>query len=151
MRLLLTTLIGAFIASLLGKILADAFLSSSVDLFWGIRLEYAQNPGIAFGLRLPETLQPLLIIIAIIILLAVALRSTHTRVSAAGFGLILGGALGNIVDRSFDGYVTDFIGVGWFPIFNFADSAISIGVALLLVESLWTEVRKYRQKRAMGV
>lgn len=152
MHLLLWSLIGSFIASLVGKILADAFLGAPINLIGqSIRLEYALNPGIAFGLQLPSFLQPILIFVAVVILVWVAIRSRHTNVSSIGFGLLLGGALGNIVDRSFDGLVTDFVRIGWFPIFNIADSAISIGVALLLIEALWTEVHGRIQRSRVTV
>ena len=60
---------------------------------------------------------------------------------AAGLSLVLGGAVGNLVDRVMHGYVTDFIQVwfgDWaFPSFNIADSAITVGAALLIVDSLF--------------
>jgi signal peptidase II len=60
-------------------------------------------------------------------------------------GLQLGGALGNLVDRLFQGTVTDFIWFGFFPaVFNVADGAISMGVALLLLDMLL----EYRRTRA---
>lgn len=59
---------------------------------------------------------------------------------AAAWGLVLGGALGNLIDRIAYGYVIDFLGVfyqDWhFPYFNVADSAITVGVGILLVEAL---------------
>jgi signal peptidase II len=48
-------------------------------------------------------------------------------------GLIEGGALGNVIDRLRLGYVVDFIQVGWWPVFNLADSAISVGAVMLAV------------------
>jgi signal peptidase II len=48
-------------------------------------------------------------------------------------GLIVGGALGNLVDRLKDGAVVDFISVGWWPAFNVADSSISVGMVLLVL------------------
>lgn len=143
MRVLLSSIAVAFVLSLLGKILADALLVIPVSLFGGrIELIHTQNPGIAFGIALPAVLQTVLIIVAVILLLWVALKSKHTTLSATGFGLIIGGALGNILDRSFDGLVTDFIRVGWFPVFNIADSCITIGVCLLLLEGILTAVRE---------
>ncbi len=60
---------------------------------------------------------------------------------AAGLSLVLGGAVGNLIDRLMHGYVTDFIQVwfgDWaFPSFNIADSAITVGAALLIVDSLF--------------
>ncbi|WP_127996214.1 signal peptidase II [Piscinibacter defluvii] len=62
------------------------------------------------------------------------------RLFATALALILGGALGNVVDRLLHGYVVDFIQVhygGWyFPSFNVADSAITIGAALLILDEL---------------
>jgi signal peptidase II len=59
---------------------------------------------------------------------------------AAGLSLVLGGAIGNLIDRAALGYVTDFIQVwfgNWpFPSFNIADSAISVGAALLFIDAL---------------
>lgn len=59
---------------------------------------------------------------------------------AAALALVLGGAIGNIIDRMFYGYVVDFVSVhygGWFfPAFNVADSAISVGAVVLLIESV---------------
>jgi signal peptidase II len=51
-------------------------------------------------------------------------------------GLVLGGALGNLVDRVRLGHVVDFIDLGWWPVFNLADSAVVLGVALLVMISL---------------
>jgi signal peptidase II len=56
-------------------------------------------------------------------------------------GLQLGGALGNLIDRLTQGYVTDFISVGTFPVFNVADASISIGVAILIL-GMWIKERR---------
>lgn len=73
----------------------------------------------------------------------------QAQVLAAGVALVLGGALGNLIDRLRLGYVVDFIHVYWqnhhFPAFNIADSAITLGVILLLVDTLFLE--KHRQAR----
>ncbi|MEJ6005234.1 signal peptidase II [Paucibacter sp. AS339] len=64
---------------------------------------------------------------------------------ATALSLILGGALGNVIDRLLHGYVVDFIQVHWagwyFPSFNIADSAISVGAVLLI----WDEMRRVRR------
>jgi signal peptidase II len=58
-----------------------------------------------------------------------------------GFGLIIGGALGNVIDRAIYGAVIDFILLSWkswsWPVFNLADMAISCGVGLIIIDSLW--------------
>lgn len=138
MRPLLWSLGVSALVSYLSKVFADAFLHWPIELLGGwLTLDYTQNPGIAFGIRLPAVLQPFLIVLAIAVLLWVALKSKNTVTSAAAFGLVLGGALANILDRTFDGLVTDFFRVGWFPVFNTADACITVGVLLLLGESLW--------------
>ncbi len=64
----------------------------------------------------------------------------HERITAAGLSLVAGGAVGNLVDRLLYGHVVDFLDFYWrswhWPAFNVADSAITIGVALLLLEAL---------------
>jgi signal peptidase II len=70
---------------------------------------------------------------------------------AAGLSLILGGALGNVVDRVLYGNVVDFIFFNWerwyFPAFNVADSAITVGAALLILDSLMDFRRERRERR----
>jgi signal peptidase II len=67
-------------------------------------------------------------------------RHSGHRVFSAALALILGGALGNVIDRLLHGYVIDFIQVHWgsayFPSFNVADSAITIGAGLLILDEL---------------
>ncbi|MCE4539278.1 signal peptidase II [Pelomonas sp. P7] len=67
-------------------------------------------------------------------------RHGHQKLFASALTLILGGALGNVIDRAIHGYVVDFIQVhagGWyFPAFNVADSAITIGAILLILDEL---------------
>ena len=124
-------------------------------------LELSHNPGIAFGVQLPPGFQTALIIIALIVVVVVAVRSVKSRENRAkskehylssflsalyspsvAFGLIIGGALANVIDRLPDGLVTDFIQVGTFPTFNVADSCITVGVVLLLGEMTWKESSK---------
>ena len=73
-------------------------------------------------------------------------RGAHTLL-AAGLALVLGGALGNVIDRIRLGYVIDFIHFHWdrayFPAFNVADSAITVGAALLLLDALFDSRRKH--------
>lgn len=72
-------------------------------------------------------------------------RHGHQTLFALALSLILGGAIGNVVDRLLHGYVVDFIQLHWrawyFPSFNIADSAISMGAALLI----WDEIRRVRR------
>ncbi len=79
--------------------------------------------------------------LVIVVVLAMWLRRTDRLLPAAGLGLIIGGALGNVIDRVRIGAVFDFIdlhALGWhFWAFNVADSAITVGVTLLLMDSLF--------------
>jgi signal peptidase II len=136
-RMLFAVILGSFLLSMTVKLLADTFLHARIPLIGRfVGLLPAYNEGVAFGIRLPGLLQPLFILAALGIVAYVAFHSAKTTLSQWGFGLILGGALGNLADRTLDGKVTDFFQVGTFPIFNVADSWITIGVVILLLESI---------------
>ncbi len=109
-------------------------------------LTLSHNPGIAFGVRLPSPLQELLIGTALIAVVITAFR-THQKLPLIAFGLIVGGAAANIIDRLRDGVVTDYFRVGTFPIFNMADSCITIGAALLILDALLHSRKKQPSKR----
>jgi signal peptidase II len=110
-------------------------------------LTYVRNSGAAFGLfaSVDSSLKAILLnsvaVIVFLIVSAYALRSSHRSVRLqVGLALILGGAVGNLLDRVRFGYVVDFLdfaisGHHW-PAFNVADSAICIGVALLFLDML---------------
>jgi signal peptidase II len=108
----------------------------------GFRL--SRNPGGAFSIL--QGFTPLLALLAIVLTVILVRAVTRTRdpLMLVGLALILGGALGNLVDRVFRspgflrGEVVDWIGVRSFPTFNVADSAITIGAVVLLVAVLRT-------------
>src|SRR5947209_12822799 len=127
-----------------------------------LRLVHTENPGAAFGILAegnPMLRSIVLIGISSVVLCFIlsALWSRNDNYAALptrfGLGLILGGAVGNLYDRIAHGTVTDFIEVfhgSWsFPAFNVADSAISIGAALILLEMLWSS-RKRSVERTAG-
>ena len=74
------------------------------------------------------------------------IRNQGQAILAAGLALVLGGAIGNLIDRILLGYVTDFIQVwfgSWaFPSFNVADAGISVGAALLIIDALFFSGRE---------
>lgn len=74
------------------------------------------------------------------------LRKENQLALSGGLALVLGGAVGNLIDRAWLGYVTDFIQVWFgtwaFPSFNVADSAISVGAALLIIDALFLSGRQ---------
>ncbi len=101
------------------------------------------NTGIAFSLLNGESARWFLVVLALLIVggLLVWLRRAENMALALGIGLVVGGALGNVVDRVRLGAVVDFLefhafGYAW-PAFNMADSAVVGGVALLLIEGLF--------------
>lgn len=118
-------------------------------------LTYVQNSGAAFGLfaSVDSSVKGVLVkavllnsvaVLVFLVVSAYALRSSHKSVRLQlGFALILGGAVGNLLDRVRFGYVVDFLDFGisghhW-PAFNVADSAICIGVGLLFLDMLRSE------------
>lgn len=103
------------------------------------------NRGVSFGLfRADQDLGRWLLAgfsLAVAIALAVWARRVERRLTALALGLVIGGAIGNLIDRVRFGAVVDFLDFSglYFPwVFNVADSAISVGVALLLLDSLLT-------------
>lgn len=118
-----------------------------------VRIAYSHNTGIAFSMLqgMPEVLTVVaLVIVAGAIYFYATQLPNHRRMIQVIMGLILGGAFGNIIDRVRLGYVVDFISVGWFPIFNVADSAISVGAALLMFQFLRDELAHRREREAMA-
>ncbi len=110
-------------------------------------LTHVHNTGAAFGLLNAVDFPfkaVVMIAIAAVALLAIAAYATqlgfHERMARFGLALILGGAFGNLVDRAVAGYVLDFVDVYWgtthFWAFNVADSAITIGAILVLLDML---------------
>ena len=119
------------------KILASVALDDGpVRVGSALTLRLGHNPGVAFGLgdRLPNGLL-LGVTLAVTVLLSVAaLRGVFPSTAAAG--LVLGGAIANLLDRVIGGTVVDFLDLGWWPSFNVADAALVVGCALLFVASL---------------
>jgi len=111
-------------------------------------LTHVRNPGAAFSLfsAAPESFRTIffttitIIAVAVIIVL---IRKTHERLMVFAFALIMGGALGNAIDRVRYGEVVDFI--QWYyrsyywPSFNIADSAITVAVVLLAIDMLFVK------------
>ncbi len=101
------------------------------------------NRGISFGMLGGGALPPWLlgaIALGVTLALVIWLRKVETRLLAAAIGLVIGGALGNVIDRFRFGAVADFLDVHWgdyhWPAFNLADAAISVGVVILLIDAL---------------
>jgi signal peptidase II len=106
-----------------------------------LTLTYTENSGAAFGLF--QNAGPVLGIAAIAVTAALAwsLRVDRPGLEVVAFGLIMGGAVGNLIDRVFrgdgflDGMVIDWVNLWWIPTFNVADAAITVAVVLLVIHS----------------
>lgn len=114
--------------------------NQSIPVIPGVfHLTYVLNPGAAFGLFAQRTnyfIAVSVVVIALILLFGNRLARGN-RVLQAGFGLMLGGAVGNLVDRVVAGKVTDFMDFRIWPVFNVADASIVIGVGLFALDAFF--------------
>jgi signal peptidase II len=107
-----------------------------------LSLHYTENRDTGFGLlRWIPADQRLPIILALqslgsLVFIVALWRRRKLDTYAAAFALILAGALGNLTDRIFRGYVVDFVRLPYWPVFNVADIWISIGIGLILLATL---------------
>ncbi len=101
---------------------------------------YYRNIGSAFGL-FKDLGNPFFIIVSSAAIVAVCILIVKDADSRLGFSLILGGAAGNLSDRLLHGYVTDFlelyVGTFYWPAFNVADSALTLGIAILIAKTVF--------------
>ena len=104
-----------------------------------LHLTYVQNTGAAFGLFRGHTEWFIVFSVAVAAWIIRELRQGPAQNwrTACALALILGGAMGNLIDRLRYGYVVDFIDVRIWPVFNIADSAITVGVTWLLIHALF--------------
>jgi signal peptidase II len=112
-----------------------------IDLFWTLRLNLSYNTGMAFSRG--ENFGPIIgvVALAVVVALLLSLKRQPGRLTDIAVGMIVGGAIGNVIDRLFRqagwfrGGVVDFIDFQWFPIFNIADIGVTVGGALLVLAS----------------
>ena len=107
------------------------------------RLTHIHNTGAAFGLFRDQSFTLTIVAFVGIVVILVYALIIYRRfpfwdnlLGKSALGLVLGGTVGNLIDRLHLGYVIDFIDVGFWPAFNIADSAITVGVVILLAYSL---------------
>ncbi len=115
----------------------------AVEILPFFSLYYTFNTGIAFSFLSflsPTMLVGFTVLITLIMLFLWWFSRHDGLLSSLGFGMILGGALGNIIDRAFYGHVIDYVllhGFGYsFAVFNLADSALTLGVFLILLSTI---------------
>lgn len=142
-----------FIADTVSKYFIDKYLQETIikrvigDILIFI---YTRNYGVSFGFlnNVPETIQHIIpellkviVFIAMIVIffIMLSINVKKQRLSMIGFTMVLGGAMGNLVDRIMRGYVTDFISMGFnetirFPYnYNIADASITIGICIIAI------------------
>ena len=125
--------------AILGRDVVDIYPEMEITSF--LNLVLVQNKGISFGLFSRYEIGWLISIltIGIVVVLFIWMRKLERAILALPFSLIIGGAIGNLIDRLNYGFVVDFIDFhffGWhWPAFNIADSAITVGVIFLLIAS----------------
>lgn len=117
----------------------------NIHLFWTLQLNLTFNSGMAFGRG--RGFGPVIAIVGIGLVVGLVLGTTRapSRLAAVAGGLVLGGAISNLLDRAFregggflGGRVVDFIDPQWYPVFNVADMGVVIGGILLVVCTMWS-------------
>jgi len=99
------------------------------------RITYSENVGVAFGLQIPQIVQ--LFLVPALIVGGFYLVTQHLKLDSIFVqivvGAIAGGAISNYVDRILHGFVIDYIKIWFWPVFNIADIAITVGILLIVV------------------
>lgn len=159
LRLLPVSLLLIFLdqaSKLMATFLMD--YATAVPIVPSLNLFLIHNEGVAFSFladaggwqRYVFTVLSTIISIALLVWMKKT-PLTQTLLSMT-LVLVLAGAVGNLIDRVISGYVVDFIDVYWkgyhWPVFNFADIYISIGVAIIIFDNLW-EIKKSKTKQAL--
>lgn len=126
-------------------------LHSGTEVLPFFDITHLRNPGIAFGMLrdMPENLKIpffIVVLIAALVVIFYMIKSTHNSDKSViiSLSLILGGAIGNSIDRFRLGYVTDFLHFHWFghpdyswPPFNVSDSCITVGAVMIVILSIF--------------
>ncbi|MGW9564592.1 signal peptidase II [Rhodococcus hoagii] len=146
MRMLVVIAVVVLALDLLTKVLAVALIDprDPVRIIGDtVTLTLIRNPGAAFSMATGMTWLLTLVAVGVVIGVIRIGRTLRSPWWALGLGLVLGGALGNLIDRIFrspgplQGHVVDFVSVGWWPVFNVADSSIVCGAVLLVALTLF--------------
>jgi signal peptidase II len=107
-------------------------------------LTHVHNTGAAFGMLAGWGWAFIVVSVAVLAVIgwAALVARPESGVVRLGLALVAGGAAGNLIDRVLAGGVTDFIDVGWWPVFNVADIALDCGVALIVGWLLFGQARE---------
>ncbi len=114
--------------------------NGNIDLFNFLSLTLVKNYGILFGFLNYEKVKFILILFSLFAILFIFLYSKkfgkEEKFNQFSLGLIEGGIMGNLIDRIKYGYVIDFINFRFWPVFNFADSFILIGIIMFFIKQM---------------
>ncbi len=101
-----------------------------------LSLTYITNTGASFGILRGMNTLLMIIGLAVVIFLLYYINKSDVQAKTSALALITGGAISNIIDRIAYGHVIDFINFSFWPAFNIADSAITIGIGILIIQHL---------------
>lgn len=150
MNLIVTGVLVVILDQITKYLIANSMnVGESISIIPGIfHITYILNPGAAFGLF--ENSRMFFLAIALICVVAAFVFRKHIleegKLFQYGMALFIGGALGNVIDRANNGLVRDFFDFIIWPIFNVADIAICVGVAMILVSVFITDVLDKNKK-----
>ena len=143
----------------LTKVIVDAYNSQFTIIDNVFNITYYQNTGAAWSILEGNILLLIGIsIVALVLVYSMMFSFENDVLNDAAFGLLFGGILGNLIDRILFGYVRDFIELNIFgynfPVFNLADTAIVVGVIIIIIATIKGEInsgnksrRKWRKNR----
>ncbi|MDD3168017.1 MAG: signal peptidase II [Eubacteriales bacterium] len=130
---------------------ANLTLNSSVPLIEGIfHITYIHNSGAAFSLFQNKTgflITMQLVVITVVLAYLVKRRNKDHWCLLLSLSLIAAGGLGNLIDRTMNGYVIDFLDLRFWPIFNVADISVCVGCGLLVLYMFLFEPKAHRSKK----
>ena len=141
------------------KVIVDAYNSQFTIIDNVFNITYYQNTGAAWSILEGNILLLIGIsIVALVLVYSMMFSFENNVLNDAAFGLLFGGILGNLIDRILFGYVRDFIELNIFgynfPVFNLADTAIVVGVIIIIIATIKGEInsgnksrRKWRKNR----
>ncbi|AGH37476.1 Lipoprotein signal peptidase [Bibersteinia trehalosi USDA-ARS-USMARC-189] len=131
-------------------------LYESINVMPMFNLTYARNYGAAFSFLADHSgwqkyfFLGLAVIISVALIVMLFKNKAELKLQNSAYALIIGGAIGNAIDRAYHGYVVDFFDFYWdiyhYPVFNVADIGIVIGAGLLILESLLDSRKKKNNK-----
>ncbi|HEY4695980.1 MAG TPA: signal peptidase II [Candidatus Hydromicrobium sp.] len=125
-------------------------VNSSIEIIRGfLYITHVKNSGAAFGMfqNYTKILTIISIVAIVLIIILKAILKLNFAFYNVSLGFILGGAVGNLIDRYFVGEVTDFINLTFLPVFNIADSSIVIGFCLIIILIIREYFKKEKPKR----